>query len=601
MMGRAGSWIGSTIQGLAAARFWFYQDFAAGSGPGLTITTNSNGSGGPFVFNSANIVNSSAVVTKTNGNPIYTSTTEIPANLVTVSSHTGASVTLSGTPAVGEGTIRIWYLYVAQSDEVPDDIELAPHFVISARTQYLDTQFLDSALNLSDLGNASTARTNLGFTAQTAGRVLLGDGGTTFTSDSLLFYDTTNDRLAIGISSPDYGLHFKAQGTSNDDGIMLEGFGAGAARQWLILPDSTGFLYFRNLNETYFSMVLDNTGKLGVGKASPAGQLHAFPRTSGTIVSIFQGESGQSVNLTEWQDNSANVLAFVNQAGSAQFPTVTLKTSLVFEDPDAGTNTITLQAPTTLAGNYTLTLPTTDGGANEVLTTDGSGVLSWVAGGTGTVASGTAGNLALYPTSTTTVDDIYVQNSNNINIAIASHAALAASRTYTIDEVGASASFVMTQGAQTLAGIKTFSATPLFKTAVDLEDPAGGTNKITIQAPTLSGDYTLTLPTTDGAAGQFLKTDGSGVLTWERPLLQKAGTVNLTNGSLSQAISFATAFGSANYVVHWQFVNTTDSDPLIQPVSVMAKATTGFTVEWLQVLDSANYVGVWSIEEYYDP
>ena len=41
---------------------------------------------------------------------------------------------------------------------------------------------------------------------------------------------------------------------------------------------------------------------------------------------------------------------------------------------------------------------------------------------------------------------------------------------------------------------------------------------IKIQAPTnsnLAGDYTLTLPVNDGDAGQFLKTDGLGVLSWD--------------------------------------------------------------------------------------
>jgi hypothetical protein len=47
------------------------------------------------------------------------------------------------------------------------------------------------------------------------------------------------------------------------------------------------------------------------------------------------------------------------------------------EDPDNGTNKITIKAPATLSGDYTLTLPTDDGGANQVLQTDGSGVLSW--------------------------------------------------------------------------------------------------------------------------------------------------------------------------------------------------------------------------------
>ena len=47
-----------------------------------------------------------------------------------------------------------------------------------------------------------------------------------------------------------------------------------------------------------------------------------------------------------------------------------------------------------------------------------------------------------------------------------------------------------------------------------LQDASGG-QYAAIQAPaTIASSYTLTLPTTDGDSGQFLQTDGSGVLTW---------------------------------------------------------------------------------------
>lgn len=58
------------------------------------------------------------------------------------------------------------------------------------------------------------------------------------------------------------------------------------------------------------------------------------------------------------------------------------KTSLVLEDPGAGTNTVTIQSGVPTA-SYTLTLPINDGAAGEVLSTNGSGVLSWVPDATG--------------------------------------------------------------------------------------------------------------------------------------------------------------------------------------------------------------------------
>ena len=46
------------------------------------------------------------------------------------------------------------------------------------------------------------------------------------------------------------------------------------------------------------------------------------------------------------------------------------------------------------------------------------------------------------------------------------------------------------------------------------EDTDDGTNYVQLKAPTLAGDITLTLPATDGNADEFLKTNGSGVLSF---------------------------------------------------------------------------------------
>lgn len=60
---------------------------------------------------------------------------------------------------------------------------------------------------------------------------------------------------------------------------------------------------------------------------------------------------------------------------------LTSATSLVLEETGAGTDTITIQAPASIAASYTLTLPIDDGASGEVLSTNGSGVLSWVSAG----------------------------------------------------------------------------------------------------------------------------------------------------------------------------------------------------------------------------
>lgn len=60
-------------------------------------------------------------------------------------------------------------------------------------------------------------------------------------------------------------------------------------------------------------------------------------------------------------------------------------------------NAFTTTIKTGVTGaSYSLTLPTTDGNNGEVLTTNGSGVLSWGAGGSGVTGSGTSGTIPIW-------------------------------------------------------------------------------------------------------------------------------------------------------------------------------------------------------------
>lgn len=85
-----------------------------------------------------------------------------------------------------------------------------------------------------------------------------------------------------------------------------------------------------------------------------------------------------------------------------------------------------------------------------------------------------------------------------------------------------------------------------------LEPSAGGTSYIALKAPSLAGNVTWTLPTADGSSGQFLKTNGSGTLSWDtisgggdalttNPLSQFAAT---TSAQLAGVISDETGTGA---------------------------------------------------------
>lgn len=86
---------------------------------------------------------------------------------------------------------------------------------------------------------------------------------------------------------------------------------------------------------------------------------------------------------------------------------------------------------------------------------------TWAApSGSGTVNSGTAGRLSLFATSTNAVSDTYVQNSQNITIAIAAQASRSAGLALTIPNPGdavTAANVLLSEGAQTINGVPTFT------------------------------------------------------------------------------------------------------------------------------------------------
>ena len=73
-----------------------------------------------------------------------------------------------------------------------------------------------------------------------------------------------------------------------------------------------------------------------------------------------------------------------------------------------------------------------------------------------------------------------------------------------------------------------------------------GGNKVTLSAPDSnpSSDVTLKLPQSDGSSGQFLKTDGSGALSFASETLQGYGLfhvrANQNNGDTPQTVAVTT-------------------------------------------------------------
>lgn len=104
----------------------------------------------------------------------------------------------------------------------------------------------------------------------------------------------------------------------------------------------------------------------------------------------------------------------------------------LYEDTDNGSNFITLKAPDVVTANITLTLPDSDGDADQVLKTDGSGNLSWT--------NQTAGYTGFSITDGTTTESIASGNTITFSAGEGIDVVVSATDTVTISAEDASSS-----------------------------------------------------------------------------------------------------------------------------------------------------------------
>lgn len=115
-------------------------------------------------------------------------------------------------------------------------------------------------------------------------------------------------------------------------------------------------------------------------------------------------------------------------------------------------------------------------------------------------ASGTAGTVDIFPSTASKgkIQIAAVANTNDDALTI-TNAAMGQATTVTIPDPGGAASFVMTAGAQTLAGVKTFTSVPVVNPAtgtaggIDLKSTTDSTGTLRIVAADSAGDTITTI------------------------------------------------------------------------------------------------------------
>lgn len=188
--------------------------------------------------------------------------------------------------------------------------------------------------------------------------------------NSGVIIDDTNNITGIGtldIGNADTTISRSAAGIIAVEGVAVPTISSTdtLSNKTLTAPKfaDLGFIADANGNEMIiFDTVASAVNEVTLANAATG----ANPKLSAT-----GGDTNIGIDLQTKGTGVVNILGNSTQAGEVR----------IFEDTDNGTNYTGFKAPATLAGNVLYTLPTADGTSGQLLSTNGSGTLSWATGG----------------------------------------------------------------------------------------------------------------------------------------------------------------------------------------------------------------------------
>lgn len=256
--------------------------------------------------------------------------------------------------------------------------------------------YLDGAGSGADVVEATA---DLDLTGTTTVAALTASGVITGSTVEATGDTSASDNAALGFTAAE-GAILTGQGSTSD--VTLKNDADGAA---LTIPTGT----------TNVDIVGDVTAATVNADGDTSGGDNAAMGYTAAEGLILTGQ-GSTNDVTIKNDADGDVIAIPTGGTDVNFHgnvNILAEGDLRLQD-NSGGQYIALQAPATVASNVTLTFPATDGDADQVLSTNGSGVLDWV-------TSGGAYNTWLIKTSGYTAlvgDQIIVNSASAVTITL---------------------------------------------------------------------------------------------------------------------------------------------------------------------------------------
>ena len=394
------------------------------------------------------------------------------------------------------------------------------------------------------IAGAKTFTTAPTFSTMTAGSVTFaGTAGVVSQDNANLFWDDTNNRLGIGTVTP--GSTLDVKGTLRLSGATsgFVGFAPASAAGSTIytLPsadgtsgqvlstNASGVLSWAAAGElsqwtTNGSKIYYNTGNVGIGTNDPVDKLQVGDGTADFRLSVMsnttkqftaKNASGNSVKYGASTDGLPNAVISNNDdtalmtllyGGNVGIGTVTPGSTLDVKGTlrlSGATSGFVGFAPASAAGSTIYTLPSADGTAGQILSTNASGVLSW--------ATNSGVTSLTTPTGTNANGGSITNNVLTLSFANGSNPGL------------------VSTGTQTIAGAKTFTS------AIVAPTSANSINGLIINSGSLSGITGIAM-----TSGNFTQA-GTGTLSTGTGAVSINGDTTIAAGKTLTLSAMTTA------------------------------------------------------------